>query len=98
MIIFNIAIKSLLNRFFTSLLTILSIGFSVFLFIGIYKVETNLKNSFTNTISKTDLVVGARGSPLQLFLSSIFHIGFPTNNIDWQTYQFFKAHPSIKWA
>ena len=37
------------------------------------KISTNSKG--------IDLVVGAKGSPLQLILSSVFHIDFPTGNI-----------------
>jgi putative ABC transport system permease protein len=42
-------------------------------------------NQLQSTISKNgrgiDLVVGAKGSPLQLILCNIFHIDFPTGNI-----------------
>ncbi|MFZ5432083.1 MAG: ABC transporter permease [Bacteroidota bacterium] len=43
--------------------------------------ERNLKNQFSGNLAGIDLVVGAKGSPLQLILSSVFHIDTPTGNI-----------------
>jgi putative ABC transport system permease protein len=60
-------------------LLLLSLGIAV---ITIIISFTNQLNDRINTNSKAiDLVVGAKGSPLQLILCNIFHVDFPTGNI-----------------
>ncbi len=93
-----LALKSLRNRKFTVCLTIISIGLSVALLLGVERIRTESRNSFTNTISGTDLIVGARSGPIQLLLYSVFHIGYATNNISWQSYQDIAGLPSVSWS
>lgn len=90
--------KSLANRKFTSLLCILSIALSVTLFLGIERIRTGARDGFTNTISKTDLIVGAKGGSLQLLLYTVFHIGGAVNNIRMSTYEDIKSNPYVEWA
>jgi len=93
-----LAFKSALNRKLSILLAMISIAVSVTLFIGIDKIRKEARSNFLNTISQTDLIVGARGSPINLLLYSIFHLGDATNNISWQTHQSLKKNPQIKWT
>ena len=93
-----LALKSLRNRKFTVCLTIISIGLSVALLLGVERVRTESRNSFTNTISGTDLIVGARSGPVQLLLYSVFHIGYATNNISWESYQDISGISSVSWT
>jgi len=97
MIIVRLALKSLANRWLTACLTILSIALSVMLLLGVEKVRTGARQSFADTISGTDLIVGARSGNLNLLLYSVFRIGNATNNITWKTYQDIKQHPDIAW-
>lgn len=90
--------KSLSNRKFTSLLCVLSIALSVTLFLGIERIRNGAREGFTNTISKTDLIVGAKGGPLQLLLYTVFHIGNAVNNIRWSTYEELKGNRMVEWA
>ncbi len=83
----RLAIRSLLNRWVTASLTITAIALSVGLLLGVEKVRTGAQDSFSNTISGTDLIVGARGGGVQLMLYSVFRIGDATNNISWESYQ-----------
>ncbi|MFN3579047.1 MAG: ABC transporter permease [Pseudomonas sp.] len=98
MYLFKLAIKSLGNRRFSALLTILAIGLSVTLLLGVEKVRTEARASFASTISGTDLIVGARSGSVQLLLYSVFRIGNATNNIRWDSYQHFIQHPRVEWA
>lgn len=93
--IITLAGRSLWNRKPTALLTIFTIAISVSLLLGVEKIRTGARNSFTNTISGTDLIVGARSGSIQLLLYSVFHIGNATNNISWQSYQAIKANPNV---
>jgi len=97
MIIVRLALQSLANRWLTALLTIFSIALSVMLLLGVEKVRTGARQSFADTISGTDLIVGARSGSLNLLLYSVFRIGNATNNITWKTYQDIAARPDIAW-
>ena len=90
--------KSIKNRKFTSFLCVLSIALSVTLFLGIERIRNGARDGFTNTISKTDLIVGAKGGPLQLLLYTVFHIGGAVNNIKMSTYNDIKAHRQVEWT
>ena len=98
MAIFTLAWKSLLNRRFTAGLTVVSIAFSVTLLVGVERLRTEARASFANTLSGTDLIVGARSGPVQLLLYAVFRIGDATNNISWQSYQDIAAHPKVAWS
>lgn len=90
--------KSIKNRKFTSFLCVLSIALSVTLFLGIERIRNGARDGFTNTISKTDLIVGAKGGPLQLLLYTVFHIGQAVNNIQWSTYNEISQDRQVEWS
>ena len=90
--------KSIKNRKFTSFLCVLSITLSVTLFLGIERIRNGAREGFTNTISKTDLIIGAKGGPLQLLLYSVFHIGSAVNNIRMSTYEEIKNNHLVEWS
>jgi len=90
--------RSLANRKFTSFLCILSIALSVTLFLGIERIRNGAREGFTNTISKTDLIIGAKGGPLQLLLYTVFHLGNAVNNIRWSTYEDIKNNRLVEWS
>ncbi len=98
MAILTLALKSLWNRRYTALLTLLSIALSVALLLGVERVRTEARQSFANTISGTDLVVGARSGSIQLLLYSVFRIGNATNNISWQSYREIAQRPEVAWT
>ncbi len=98
MAIIKLAFKSLYNRRATALLTIFAIAVSISLLLGVERVRTQTKESFANTISGTDLIIGARTGPVQLLLYSVFRIGNATNNISWQSYQDIANQKSVKWS
>jgi putative ABC transport system permease protein len=95
---FTLALKSLGNRRFTTILTIVSIALSVTLLLGVERIRKEARTSFTNTVSGTDLIVGARSGPVQLLLYSVFRIGNATNNISWESYQEIARNPNIEWT
>ncbi|PWI33638.1 peptide ABC transporter permease [Vibrio albus] len=94
----HLAWKSLSNRKTTAILTILTVAISVVLLMGVERIRTEAKSSFANTISGTDLIVGARSGSVNLLLYSVFRIGNATNNIDWKSYQEFRQNRSVEWA
>jgi len=98
MAILSLAVKSLLNRRFTVGLILFSIALSVALLLGVERLRTESRTAFANTISGTDLVVGARTGAINLLLYSVFRIGDATNNISWKSYQELASNPLVKWT
>ncbi len=94
----SLAIKSLRNRRFTAGLTVLSIALAVALLLGVERIRQESREGFAATISGTDLVVGARASPVHLLLYSVFHIGNATNNVRWESYRALALRPEVAWT
>ena len=95
--ILRLAFASLIARVLTVGMTILAIALSVALFLGVEKIRTGAKASFADTISGTDLIVGARSGSVQLLLYSVFRIGNATNNLTWESYQDIANRPEVDW-
>ena len=95
---FSLVFKSLLNRRGTAMLTLASIAVSAALLSVVDRVRADAQTSFANTISGTDLIIGARSGDLNLLLYSVFRIGNPTNNISWRSYEQILSRPEVAWA
>jgi putative ABC transport system permease protein len=98
MVFLNLALKSLKNRALASILTVISIALSVTLLLSVERAKRAAEDGFTQTISQTDLIVGARSGPTQLILYTVFNMGNATHNISYQTYQDIKKNPAIEWT
>jgi putative ABC transport system permease protein len=98
MYLLRLALASLGNRRFTAWLTVFAIALSVCLLLAVERVRTEARASFANTISGTDLIVGARSGSVNLLLYSVFRIGNATNNIRWESYEQLAKHRQVKWA
>jgi putative ABC transport system permease protein len=98
MVLFSLAIRSLLNRKLTTVVTLFSLALSVSLWVGIEHIRGGARESFSNTISQTDLIVGARGSPIQLLLYTVFRIGTPTANVTYESYEKIRRHKAVSWT
>ena len=93
----GLAWKSICNRRPTALLALLAISMSVALILTVEKIKRDARNSFTQTVSGTDLIIGARSGSVQLLLYSVFRIGNATNNISWETVEEIRQRKSIDW-
>ena len=98
MAIVRLATGSVWNRRVTAGLTVLAVALSVSMLLGVEKVRRDARQAFANTISGTDLIVGARSGAVQLLLYSIFRIGDATNNVSWESYQDIVNHPAVAWS
>ncbi|MFT3815840.1 MAG: ABC transporter permease [Acidovorax sp.] len=94
----NLAWRSAWNRRFTLALTVCSIALSTFMLLGVERVRTDLRSSFTSAVSGTDLIVGARTGSVQLLLYSVFHVGAATNNIRWSSIQALEKVRGVAWV
>ena len=81
-----------LNTILSLLLMTLGVGIISLLFLLNDKIEQQLNNN----LKGVDMVVGAKGSPLQLILSSVYHIDNPTGNISLKEANDIKKNPMIK--
>ena len=93
----SIAWKSICNRWPTALLAVLAVSMSVALILTVEKVRRDARCSFTQTVSGTDLIIGARSGAIQLLLYSVFRIGNATNNISWESVQEIRERRAVDW-
>ena len=93
-----LACSSLWSRKGSALLTFFAITVSVYVLLGVEQIRHQAKDSFSNTVSGVDLIVGARTGDINLLLYSVFRIGNATNNISWDSYQKIAASPKIAWT
>ncbi len=94
----RLAGKSAWNRRLTLGLMLFVITLSVCLLLAVERLRNDAREGFSHAVSGTDLVVGARTSPVQLMLYAVFRIGAATNNIAWQSYQDILHDPAVAWA
>ncbi|MDF2235114.1 ABC transporter permease [Albimonas sp. CAU 1670] len=97
MSLLRLALLSLRNRRVTALLTLCAIALSTCLLLGVDTVRGGARQSFADTVSGTDLIVGARSGSVQLLLYSVFRIGNATNNVTWESYEDIAARPEVEW-
>ncbi len=58
-------------------------------------VQHQMRRAFDRDLAGIDLVVGAKGSPLQLILAGVFHLDVPPGNIPLQAVEELAAHPQV---
>jgi putative ABC transport system permease protein len=96
--LFWLAFRSIKSRASIALITIISLSLSFVLLFTVERLRREAEVGFTQSISQTDLIVGARGGALQLLLFTVFHLGSVQNNVSLNSYQKFLKHPSVEWA
>jgi putative ABC transport system permease protein len=94
----RLAALSAWNRRYALGLTLLAIVLSSTLLFGIERLRQDVRTSFTQSVSGTDLIVGTRGSPLQLMLFTVFRLGEPTGTLRWESAQALARHPDVAWT
>ncbi len=94
----KLTLNSLYARLLTVAMTVFAISLSLMLYMSVEKLRTSAYTSFTDTISQTDLIVGARTSSVQLLLYSVFRIGNATNNITWESYEDVINKKEVAWS
>jgi putative ABC transport system permease protein len=94
----HIALKSALNRRGTLMLVVLSIALATALLMSLERLRTDIRASFAQSVSGTDLVVGARTSSVQLMLYAVFRVGGATNNIRMDSVKALAEHRAVAWV
>lgn len=96
--LFIISISYLTARLQNSILNIVMMAAGIMLITVLLLFGYQAQQRLTADSKGIDGVIGAKGSPLQLILSTIYHIDIPTGNIDLKTANKIEKHPQIKWA
>ncbi|KQN38642.1 ABC transporter permease [Pedobacter sp. Leaf41] len=96
--ILRLSTKNLLRNKLTTFLNIILVAFGVAILTILFLASTQIGDKLEQNAKDIDLVVGAKGSPLQLILSSIYHIDFPTGNIPLKDATELMQNPMVKRA
>src|SRR5438270_556495 len=94
----SLAARSAWNRRQTLALVVLSIALATLLLQTVDRVRNDVRESFSQSVSGTDLVVGARTGPVQLMLYAVFHLGGATNNIHMSSLQAIAQQRAVDWV
>lgn len=94
----TIAWKSMWQRSLSSTLTGLSIALGVMLMVSVLVIYGIVDNTFSQDSINYDLIIGPKGSPLQLVLSTVYHISPPIENLPWRYYEKWKDDPRVAHA
>ncbi|NMM15080.1 MAG: ABC transporter permease [Rhodoferax sp.] len=74
-------------------LLLLSLGLASITFLLL--VSHQLNTAFDRDLAGIDVVVGAKGSPMQLILSGVFHLDVPPGNVPLKAVQALEKHPQV---
>ena len=96
--VLRLAALSAWSRRLTLGLALVSIALAVTLLLAVERLRVDARQSFTQSVSGVDLVVGARTGSVQLMLYAVFHAGAASNNIGWDSYRTIATHPAVDWA
>ncbi len=94
----RIAAQSAWNRRGTLVWVLLSIALATALLLTLERLRTDIRASFSQAVSGTDLVVGARTGPVQLMLYAVFRVGGATNTISMDSLRAIEAHRAVAWV
>jgi len=81
MSILRLAWKNIVSNPLNLILSIILFGLGIGLISFLMLLNTQLSENFEKNLADIDLVIGAKGSPLQMILCSMYHIDNPTGNI-----------------
>ena len=96
--VLRLAALSAWSRRLTLGLSLVAIALAVTLLLAVERIRGDARQSFTQSVSGVDLVVGARTGSVQLMLYAVFHAGAASNNIGWDSYRAIATHPAVDWA
>ena len=94
---FRVMLASLRTRRTSALLVVTAIALSVLMILGIDRVRHQVRANFASTVSGIDLIVSARGGPMNILLYSVFRLSDPTAGISWSSVEHLANHPDVKW-
>lgn len=94
----NIARQSAWNRRSTLIWVVVSLALATALLWTLERLRHDIRQSFSQSVSGVDLIVGARSSPVQLMLFSVFHIGSVPQSMGMDSVRAVAEHRSVSWV
>ena len=94
----RLVLASVWSRRLAVLFVVLAVAVSTVLYLSVERMRVGAWQSFSSTVSGTDLIVGARSGSVQLMLYSVFRIGNATNNITMQSVRDIEAMDDVAWT
>ncbi|WP_440881631.1 ABC transporter permease [Tenacibaculum sp. C7A-26P2] len=88
--------RNLISKPFNLVLSLVLLVLSVSLVTFVLQLSNQVKGQLNKNISPFDMVIGAKGSPLQIILSSVLHIDAPTGNIKIKEVKQLQKNPLVK--
>ena len=95
--IFQLSWKNLSVKPLSTLLSLLLLSLGVGIISLLLLLNQQLEEQFNKNIRGIDMVVGAKGSPLQLILASVYHVDYPTGNVSKAAVDSLVRNPLIDW-
>lgn len=96
--LWKIAWRNIIHKPLNALLCISLLLFGVGIISLLLIIQKGIEQKFEADLNNIDIVVGAKGSPLQLVLSAVYHIDSPTGNIKLEEAQKLMKNPMVKEA
>jgi putative ABC transport system permease protein len=94
----TLAVRSAWNRRSTLSLVAVSIALSTLLLLGFERIRTDVRENFAQSVSGTDLIVGARTGAVQLMLYAVFRVGGATNNVRMESLRDIAKQRAVDWV
>lgn len=94
----TLSLAALADTPLSTTLNLIMMAMGIGMMTFILSVSTQLERRASQDAAGIDLVVGAKGSPFQLILSSVFHIDIPTGNIPLEAAASLRANPMVAQA
>jgi putative ABC transport system permease protein len=96
MTLFGLSLAYIRARALNAALNLVLLALGVGTIVLLLLFSTQLGERVTRDARGLDLVIGAKGSPLQLILSSIYHVDFPTGNVPLEEVDRWRRHPLVE--
>ncbi|CAL2091003.1 putative ABC transport system permease protein [Tenacibaculum sp. 190524A05c] len=96
--VWKISLENIKSKPLYTFLSVFTLALSIALLLGIQQLKSSFKYQTENNLGGIDLVLGAKGSPLQLVLASILHMDDPTGNIKYSEAKKIAKNRMIKTA
>jgi len=94
----TMVLRNLKRRKLASILTGLSVSLGVGLFATVGALRQASEQGFNRSASICDMLVGAKGSGLQLTLNALYHMGQSQGNVPYAVYEEIAATPGVLWS
>lgn len=98
MVWLHLALRSALSRRVALGLVAAAVAVATCLILAVSQLRSDMRSGFESAVSGVDLIVGAPGSPMELLLYSVFHLGTPQRTIPFDAYERVVQMPQVRWA